>query len=47
MVISIFWATAPKGTKSFRTQGDFIRLFVHLSVTLSFLGSGPEGDEVL
>ena len=26
-----FWAAAPKGTKSCRTQGESVRLYVHLS----------------
>ena len=30
-----FWAAAPKGTKSCRTQGTFVRSFVRLSIRSS------------
>ena len=46
-----FWAAAPKGTKSCRTQGDFrsfvrsfVRLFIHSSVCSS--PPGPHRPEI-
>ena len=37
-IIMIFWAAAPKGMKSCRTQGTFVRLFVCSSIRSSFSG---------